>query len=177
MSSAELSPSPRRYSNDNFKDHDIQFVKASDIHKLRYTILFCDTGAWEKVYFVGDDDADTLHIALYIEGEIASFISLMHEVRPHLDETTTSTSPVYRLRGVSTVLSHRGNGYATLLIRYALNHLQVNLNARRMWFYARLNALSMYEKMGFRYSSDVFDIPPVGPHREMCLELQPSPED
>lgn len=155
----------------NFDDYDIRFVKSDEIKDLRYIVLYNSNGPKINVNFVGDDEPTTYHIALYCENELVSFISLMNETKKDSTELYSDENPIYRLRGVSTHPDFRGRRFATILIQYALIFLRNELKAKRIWFYARLNALSMYEKLGFKYTSDVFDIPPVGLHREMALEL------
>lgn len=43
-----------------------------------------------------------------------------------------------------------------------------------LWFNARENAFKFYESMGFRYASEIFDIPGVGPHKVMFKKLTSS---
>lgn len=75
----------------------------------------------------------------------------------------------WRIRGMATSppARDRGAGTAVLeaLVRYARAH-----GARRVWCNARTPARSLYERAGLRVSSDEFELPHIGPH--LVMEMQ-----
>jgi ribosomal protein S18 acetylase RimI-like enzyme len=76
----------------------------------------------------------------------------------------------WRVRGMATAphARRRGAGRAVLdaLVRHATSH-----GATRVWCNARTPARSLYERAGFTAVSDEFELPDIGPHFVMELEL------
>ena len=44
-----------------------------------------------------------------------------------------------------------------------------------LWCDAREVAFGFYERMGFVFLNDTYDIPDIGPHRTMALDLSSPP--
>jgi ribosomal protein S18 acetylase RimI-like enzyme len=76
----------------------------------------------------------------------------------------------WRVRGMAAVPAARGRGAGTgvldALLRHAVEH-----GARRAWASVRVPAISLYERAGFRVTSEVFEPPHVGPHVMMSRQL------
>ena len=53
---------------------------------------------------------------------------------------------------------------------------EVRFAGRRvLWCDAREVAFGFYERMGFGYLNEVYDIPEIGPHRTMALDVSSLP--
>jgi ribosomal protein S18 acetylase RimI-like enzyme len=80
----------------------------------------------------------------------------------------------WRVRGMATAPAARrqGAGMAVLdaLIRYATEQ-----GAHRIWCNARTPARSLYERAGFRVTSEEFEVPDIGPHYVMELTTSDRP--
>jgi ribosomal protein S18 acetylase RimI-like enzyme len=72
----------------------------------------------------------------------------------------------WRVRGMATAAHARGRGAGTAVLRALLNHAIAN-GATRIWCNARVAALSLYERAGFRTISEPFDEPNIGRHYVM----------
>jgi GNAT superfamily N-acetyltransferase len=72
----------------------------------------------------------------------------------------------WRVRGMATAAPQRGRGAGTAvlaaLLEYAIAH-----GALRVWCNARVAAVPLYERAGFRIISDPFDEPAIGRHYVM----------
>src|SRR3954468_22009576 len=69
----------------------------------------------------------------------------------------------WRIRGMATVPKARGRGAGTAVLDALVEHAQ-GQDAKRIWCHARMPAVSLYERAGFKVVSDVFEPPHIGPH-------------
>lgn len=76
----------------------------------------------------------------------------------------------WRIRGMATVPWARGRGIGAAVLDALLEHA-VTHGARRIWCNARTPARSLYERAGLRAVSDEFELPQIGPHLLMELEM------
>ncbi len=79
----------------------------------------------------------------------------------------------WRVRGMATVAHARGHGAGTRVLDALVEHA-IAQGATRVWCHARTPALSLYERAGFRAISEEFEIPPIGPHFVMELQIPSS---
>jgi hypothetical protein len=78
-------------------------------------------------------------------------------------EAPAAQAPSLQLRGMAA--ARPGGGVGAVLLRAV--HDQV---AAPMWCNARLRAVPFYARLGWTITSDLFDIPGVGPHHRMLWE-------
>jgi len=76
----------------------------------------------------------------------------------------------YQLRGMATHPDFQGMGLGAKLVRFLSTYLKEQ-GADYIWCNARVIAFPFYQKMGFQFLSDAFEIPGVGVHRAMYLLL------
>ena len=76
----------------------------------------------------------------------------------------------YQLRGMATHPRFNGKGYGKALIDFAIEYLK-EYNTDYLWCNARSSAAGFYKKIGFETESPEFDIPGIGFHYEMKLNL------
>ena len=77
----------------------------------------------------------------------------------------------FRLRGMASDPDFAGKGYGAELVKFAIDKLRSD-NASYIWCSARLVAVGFYAKLGFEIVSDEFEIPGIGPHFNMLIELK-----
>lgn len=73
------------------------------------------------------------------------------------------TDGSWRVRGMATVPGARGAGVGTAVLQALLRHAAAQ-NATRVWCNARIPALSLYARAGFKVVSEPFELPGIGPH-------------
>jgi GNAT superfamily N-acetyltransferase len=78
---------------------------------------------------------------------------------------------VWRVRGMATEPAARGQGAGGAVLD-ALVARAISAGAVRVWCNARIPAVSLYERAGFRPTSDAFELPQIGPHVVMELRLE-----
>jgi len=76
----------------------------------------------------------------------------------------------WRVRGMATVPRARGRGAGTAVLTALLDHATTH-GAKRVWASVRTPARSLYERAGFRVISEEFELPDIGPHVLMELEM------
>lgn len=146
------------------KDHLIKPVKASETHLLRQKILRPNQSINEMKY-PGDEDGSTIHYGLIIDKVISGIASVYFEKMPG-----GSTDNSYRLRGMAVDEKIRGEGFGKIILEYLISDLKKK-NAVILWCNARTTAAGFYKKSGFNIVGDEFELPGIGPHYLMRLDL------
>lgn len=114
-----------------------------------------------------DHEVLTFHVGLTYSGKLISIATFAYEGSKHL-----SAGCPYRLRGMATDDKYRGQGYGEKVIIFA-NDILAARRCDLLWCNARLRAFSFYERLGFRYQGDLFEIPDIGPHKVMYKHMIP----
>lgn len=140
------------------------FISAEEALPLRSTQLR-EGAELAKCRFDLDHAEGAFHLGIRgSSGELVCILSCM----PHSHPSFQGTG--YQLRGMATHPSFLGQGLGKQLISFCLNHLK-EINCNYLWCNARKVAYPFYEKQGFNFLSDEFEIQNIGPHREMGLRL------
>jgi GNAT superfamily N-acetyltransferase len=142
----------------------IQFIKAMETWPLRHKVLR-PHGTLEDCDFPNDRNPESFHLAAFEGERIVCVASFYRE-----DSPGSKGWKQYRLRGMATDPELRGQGVGSLLLRFAMDHLQA-LKADLLWCNARENALPFYMKLGFTVHGDAFEIPGIGPHFLLSIKL------
>ncbi|MBP3944002.1 GNAT family N-acetyltransferase [Sphingobacteriaceae bacterium WQ 2009] len=143
----------------------IKFIQAEDTLPLRSLVL--RNGApLAEAKMEEDLTATTFHLGYFNEaGELLCILTCQQQTHAAFEGAG------YRLRGMATHPDARQQGLAKQLLLAAIQHLKEVLNVDYLWFNARVVALPFYEKLQFEYLSTEFDIPGIGPHREMGMRF------
>lgn len=142
----------------------IKFVPLEIVLPLRSKMLR-NGAAINECIFPTDQAEGIFHLAYYVdESEIATVATFYPQ---NLDG---KDGQGYQLRGMATDDVFFGKGYGALLVKYAVDYLK-EAKADYIWCNARSSALNFYKKQGFEIVSDEFEIPGVGPHYIMILNL------
>lgn len=143
----------------------IRFITADQTLPLRSLVLRNGLPEAECI-FTHDTLPTTFHLGYFDENnELLCILTCMRENHGKIPKDA------YRLRGMATHPDHRRQGYAAELLHAAIEHLKIQLGIEYLWFNARTIAFPFYEALGFEFISDEFDIPGIGPHREMYKYL------
>lgn len=143
----------------------IEFIRAEETLALRSIVLRQGIDP-SLCTFAEDTEPTTFHLGYFTDaGQLACILSCQKENHGKLPKNA------FRLRGMATHPEHTRKGYAKQLIQAVEKHLLENVGITYLWFNARVQAFPFYEAMGFEFMSDEFDIPGIGPHREMFKML------
>lgn len=143
----------------------IRFIPAEQTLALRSLVLRNGL-AEQECLFDHDHLPSTFHLGYFDDtNTLRCVLTCMREKHGKL------AKEAYRLRGMATHPEARRKGYAKALLNAAIAHLKLQLEVEYLWFNARTVAFPFYESLGFEFMSDEFDIPGIGPHREMFKYL------
>jgi GNAT superfamily N-acetyltransferase len=142
----------------------VALITAEQTWDLRHRILRPDL----KIYQPNPEDKNptTFHVGAFGNNKILGIASFQIESYPELK----AQNP-YRLRGMATERSEHQKGIGRQVLNYGIEEL-LRRKCDLLWFNARQIAFPFYEKMGFDYCSDFFEIPHIGPHKVMYKYLQ-----
>lgn len=105
----------------------------------------------------GDDEPETVHFVAIADDRIVGTATIMCRPCPE-------GGPARQLRGMAVSPELQGTGVGAAILAAATHAI-----AEPMWCNARSTAIAFYERLGWRVTSDEFDIPTAGPHRRMVL--------
>ena len=142
----------------------VKFIRAEEVLPLRSLMLRKGKPLAECV-FEGDTAYDTFHLGYINDGEVRSVATFMR------NDFFPDEGEGYQLRGMATHPDEGGKGYGTALINFAIEYLR-EYNTDYLWCNARSSAADFYKRIGFISQSPEFDIPGIGFHYEMKLNLK-----
>ena len=112
----------------------------------------------------GDTDhpLDWLHVAAIVGGEVVGACSIGPSPWAH-PELLELPEPQWQLRSMAVLPHHRG-GTGSLLLAAAVRRAR-QAGAQSLWANARVEALNLYLRAGWRVVGPQWHKPGVGPHR------------
>ncbi len=144
----------------------IRAIAAAETIAVRWPVL--RPGFARETAIFGDDDAPgTLHFGAFDDGKLTGVASIYLAPFPAQPEI----APTFQLRGMATLPEVRGAGFGKSLLDACVAAAREK-GAALIWCNARTSAADFYAKNGWRITGDEFDIPTVGPHFRMCLDLR-----
>tara|TARA_Y100001970_G_scaffold215185_1_gene263176 strand:+ start:2382 stop:2819 length:438 start_codon:yes stop_codon:yes gene_type:complete len=123
---------------------------------LRYDVLRERLPRGSEHYPGIDEDPRTKFLCAYEDGVLVGCSTLQVDSRNGCD---------YRIRGMAVAPEFRNQGIGSGIVRELQNFARENGSG--IWCNARIKAVTMYERCGFRVVSEVFDIEGIGLHYDM----------
>lgn len=130
-------------------------VPAVEIHQVRHRNLRAGE-PFEKAVYDIDELPGTYHFHALIDGQTVGCVTLIEE---------PGFGVGIRLRGMGVDQSLRGQGIGTRILRVAQRWAADR--GTGIWCNARVAAMGLYARCGFRRTGAEFDIDPIGPHYVM----------
>lgn len=142
-------------------------VRAQEVRPIRGAVLRPGQVA-ERLVYPGDDDSSSVHMVWRdTEGRAVSAVSLY-------DEPVSGTAqPAWRIRGMATLPEYRSRGLGGELLKRCLAHVR-GVRPGTVWCNARTSAAGYYANHGFVQLGETFEIPDIGEHVVMVLNLSES---
>lgn len=142
----------------------IIFISADETLLLRSQQLR-NNKALEECRFDSDYLPGAFHLAYKNEkNEIVCILSCL----PNDNQALRGVG--YQLRGMATRADCQGKGLGRQLVSFCMDYLKEK-NCDYLWCNARKIAYLFYEKMGFEFLTEEFEIQNIGTHREMYIML------
>ena len=137
----------------------LEFRKAdlAEILDLRRRILRAGMPG-VSAEFPGDREAPTLHFGAFDGPNAVACLTLI--------PSTHDGKPAWQLRGMAVDSAFQGGGIGHRLLSFALETTAGDPIAT-WWCNARVSAAGFYARHGWQIVSEVYEIPPIGPHYKM----------
>lgn len=143
---------------------NVRTISPNETYELRHKVLWPHK-AFDQCSLDIDELESTFHVGVEVKGKIVSigtFLKQNHKDFPQKKQ--------YRLRAMATDDSSRGEGYGRYVIDFATTLLKEK-NIELLWCDARLVAVPFYHKLGFQTKGEMYEIPIIGPHYLMYIEI------
>lgn len=141
----------------------IGVVEPNRLHVLRLRVLRPGQPP-SSVDHNYDHLADAVHVAAIDASDDVVACATLYP------EETPDGRPAWRLRAMASAPEVRGKGYGASVLRFGMQ-LARDRGGELLWCNARSGAVWFYERLGFVKMSEEFEIPPIGPHFVMEVEL------
>ncbi len=143
----------------------IKKLDISDIKPLRHKVLWQHKLSADECVIDADFESTTFHIGAIKNDEVVGTSTFIADINKAF-----ATSNQYRLRAMATSTRVRGQGIGKQMIEEGIKRLK-QMNVELLWCDARLKATGFYKKMKFKVLGDIYNIPEIGPHQLMYVEL------
>lgn len=140
-------------------------INSSDAVPIRKDIFRSEFDYDEHVS-LGDDEEQTFHLGVFVEGKLVSVASFYYENNEHFP----SHKDQYRLRGMATLPQYQNIGLSKALLQTAFSIIKRNM-CTLLWCHARQVSVPFYQKLGFDVIGEEFDVPKLGSHRLVSKDI------
>ena len=134
----------------------IERMPVEVIRPLRHRVLRPGLPA-ESAKFDGDDDPETIHLAVLVDREVVGCVTLL--------PNPLDGRPAWQLRGMAVDEACRNRGIGSAVLEAVNSALPFE---HTLWCNARVPVSAFYIRHSWVTVSKPFDIPTVGPHVRMC---------
>lgn len=143
---------------------EIKKISAAETRPLREKILRPGSPL-DKLVYTGDDYPESYHVGAVLEDKIVGIASVYRKSQE--DENRKDS---WQLRGMAVENDLRGKNVGKLLLSNCIEYIKSHGDSH-LWCNARVKAAGFYQSMGFRITSEEFEIPDIGPHYIMEIDL------
>jgi predicted GNAT family N-acyltransferase len=141
-------------------------LPTADIRKLRHEVLWPHKASFEECVIEPDEIDTTFHMGAIEDGVVVGTSTFLVDINDKFD-----TKSQYRLRAMATSPSVRGKHVGRQIIEASIEKLK-NMGIDLLWCDARLEATGFYEKLGLQMKGEIYNVPNIGPHKLMYIELK-----
>lgn len=140
----------------------LKYITGKQVLYLRSTVLRNNVPEQECIF---ETDHLGFHLGAFVENQLVSVATFFPNDYSDLGPGG------YQLRGMATATAFSRQGYGASLIVFALGELK-GMGVNYLWCNARKNAVDFYKKLNFEIISLEFDVPGIGPHFKMSIQIQ-----
>ena len=142
----------------------VEEVNYTTMLALRRQVLYSNNRTLAACIYPTDILSKTLHLGIYNNDTLASIGSF------HFESLKDRDGVGIRLRGMATNPEFRGAQYGSLILTFAKNYFETK-EVAYIWCNARKVAYDFYVKNRYQFISIEFELPEIGTHRQMLIEL------
>lgn len=149
------------------KTVSIEQIRVEFARLIRHQVLRPNE-PFESVIYAEDKSFDAQHFGAFLPKEFVGAASIYKESLP--PRTSDETADVWRLRGMAVLPAHQNKGIGKRLLLECTEFIKKQ-NGRILWCNARTSAANFYLTANFEIIGGEFEIPKIGAHFLMRLDL------
>lgn len=111
--------------------------------------------------FDEDDLPTTFHLGAFYNDKLVGVVTILKK-----DKNTFVKKNQFQLRGMAVLQEYQGQGIGAVLVKQSEDRV-IEQKGSLIWLNARQVAVNFYERLGYKISSDKFEIPLIGVHYTM----------
>ena len=135
----------------------IRLAEVEEVYPMRNEVLRPGQPI-SSCHYLEDDFDGVFHLVAEKDGDIVGIASFYPEKCAGVESELS-----YRLRGMATATSVRGQGFGRILLQEGINQCRQR-GAQILWCNARTSAVPFYRKLNFDIKGEEFMIDGIGPH-------------
>jgi len=143
----------------------VRTISPEETRPLRHLVLWPHIPFEKDCVIDIDHREDAIHLGTFDNEKLVSVGSLFRVSSPKLSFTHQ-----YRLRAMASHPDYRGQDCGKMLVQEAMGILRQK-SIQVLWCDAREKAVGFYARIGFSVLEEVYDVPLIGPHKFMWIEL------
>lgn len=141
--------------------HEISF---SDTFSVRHPVLRAGKPL-DSCHFDGDELVSTKHFGLFVDNFLIGVVSVFKN-----NSAIFIASNQYQIRGMAVLADFQKKGYGADLVKHCEDYV-LQQKGTLIWFNARENAVTFYEKLNYSKIGNPFNIADIGLHYIMKKEI------
>ena len=142
----------------------VEEVNYTAMLSLRSSVLYVGKRTLAACIYPTDILSGTLHLGVYNHSDLSSIGSF------HYENLKGREGIGIRLRGMATDPELRGRNLGRMILGFAASYF-AQKEVAYIWCNARKVAYDFYQKNGYEFVSAEFELPEIGTHRQMLLNL------
>ena len=144
---------------------EIKILHIDQIKQLRHEVLWPHKSSTAECVIEPDDVNTTFHMGAVENNTVVGTSTFLIDINDKFE-----TKSQYRLRAMATSPTVRGKQVGRKIIEASIEKLRT-MGISLLWCDARLEATGFYEKLGLQMKGEIYDVPNIGPHKLMFIEL------
>lgn len=143
------------------KGIEIKTISVQQVYSIRHPVLRPNR-PFSSCFFKNDIHPKTVHLGAFSDQQLVGVLSAL----PNLCSQIELQRGV-QFRGMAVLKDHRNKGIGTLLIEELSSYMNAQGKWDYYWLNGRIQAISLYLRVGMIPLGAPFDIPKIGLHQ--CL--------
>ncbi len=143
----------------------VRTISPEETRALRHKVLWPHIPLMNDCIIDIDHREDAIHLGTFIDERLVAIGTFFSMPSPKINFQRQ-----YRLRAMASDPEFRGRHAARELVLYGIQMLR-DKHVEVLWCDARIKAVSFYSSIGFQKIDAIYEVPMIGPHQFMWIEL------
>lgn len=139
---------------------EIKGITSGETFMVRHPVLRQGKPV-DSCKFDEDDLPTTFHLGAFYNDKLVGVVTILKKDKKSFDKKNQ-----FQLRGMAVLQEYQGQGIGAVLVKQSEDRV-IEQKGSLIWLNARQVAVNFYERLGYKISSDKFEIPLIGVHYTM----------